>query len=169
MCVCVFCAPSSSSASPGLPRLGPVLLGFLISTHLLCLWHLHTWPTSTPDSCSIKSPVLLSVFTALLWSFCTGPLRTLRLFLGSFWNLFFKGILDHGLHSCRFASFRCKAILSSTCQSHPALVPFPFSVPQPISPCFQAVHIIFLSHQSVSLLFIKGLLHTTPTRTLSPL
>lgn len=144
LCVYFFCAPSSS-ASPGLPRLGLALLGFLISTHLLCLRHLHTWPTSTPDDCSVKA-----------WSCSLSlPLCCGHFVLGSwelyvwFWAVF--RILDHGLHSCCFDSFLCKAILSSTCQSHPALVPFMFSVPQPISPCYTAIHIIFLGHQSVSL------------------
>lgn len=149
-----LCLPWFAPAGPGSPRVPDLYTPALplASAHLA---HINSSRRQR------QSLLLLSVFTALLWSFCTVLLRTFRVF-------FSKGILDHGPHSCRFVSFHDKAILSSTCQSHPALVPFPFSVPQPISPCYTTTHITFLLHRSVSLLFIKGMLHTTPARKLFP-
>lgn len=126
--------------------------------------HTPALPLASAHPARINSSSLYcSVVVILYWA-----LENFTFASGQFLEFFFLGVFGSRLHSCRFVSFCCKAILSSTCQSHPALVPFPFSVPQPISPCYTAIHIIFLGHKSVSLLFIKGLLHTTPARKLFP-
>lgn len=149
-----ICAPSIPP-SFGCPWVCLALLRFLITTHLLCWHHQHTWTTSTPIYCSIKAPSSSTFSATLFLNSCGNFVKVSQEIFICFCPLVVQlyKLLDQGL--CTAVSSNLPFCLFSAASRPfgylPASVLFLFSLPLPISPllfCVTAINIIFPGQQS---------------------